>query len=289
MKLGLISLAILATGCVDPTDVNPASWDTQTQTDANTLGNPACPHHVARQNSQSWLLLHPNMKLIFWGDYWYNDTTFYYVTIQGVWNYLFGNGQVLQRLSEYGISGGIIDPSVYVTNLDVMTKTLASLDDAGADGGPLTDPSDAGIYNGPDGAVPFQYLKDEDIVSEINSEIQLGQLPLPGIDNTLYTIVLPPAVKTVNMAKHDWYAYHASGSYGTMRYAFAVAQFSSDLSTVDGAISHELYEAATDPDGTTGYMDTDGSEVGDLCQGASDEMGGWQVQKVWSEQVCQCL
>jgi hypothetical protein len=56
--------------------------------------------------------------------------------------------------------------------------------------------------------------------------------------------------------------------------------------------SHEIVEAATDPDGSHGYRDTLGShgEIGDLCESGTlqYEFGAHKVQAVWSQSRCAC-
>lgn len=55
-------------------------------------------------------------------------------------------------------------------------------------------------------------------------------------------------------------------------------------STTVVTVSHELAEAATDPDHTT-YT----NEIGDMCEGKTSYVRGILTQRIWSESACRCV
>lgn len=89
-------------------------------------------------------------------------------------------------------------------------------------------------------------------------------------ERTVWMVVLPPGSSTIEMqaAKSEGYHYWLGVPLAVV------------ASGVERVISHELYEAATDPDGL-GYR-WNGEEVGDLCEGQTEIIAGVSVQKVWS-------
>lgn len=208
------------------------------------------------------------MHLIFYGTYWLstnNEQIFY----QMDWNILLNSGTVLQRLSEYGIATGSLDVNSYNAKLDIDTETVSGNTTL------ITTPKTFDDINL--------------LTPEINNEILAGTIPFPN-DNTLYVVMLPTNVISKNMADHGWSAYHGDSSYGKTRYAFAVVSYNAAFNKTNSLISHELYEAATDPDAKNGYYeDNDGKEIGDLCGGSYEYIDGMLVQKVWSQMTCMCL
>jgi hypothetical protein len=57
-------------------------------------------------------------------------------------------------------------------------------------------------------------------------------------------------------------------------------------------ITHEAYEAVTDPDPKTGYYDHDRgteTEIGDICNLQITMMDGYPIQLVWSQDRCGCI
>ena len=108
------------------------------------------------------------------------------------------------------------------------------------------------------------------VTQQLLSEI----IPVP---NTIWVVVLPPGSTTVGLQ-----ASHASGYHFWGVVPYAIVPGEGEI-----LISHEIYEAATDPDGL-GYRWGE-KEIGDYCEGQVDEIGGVWVQKVWSVKEGACL
>lgn len=223
----------------------------------------SCSYTVARQDPNGWLLTRPEVHLNFWGDWKSSYNT--PANFEAAWSVLLNNGTVLQRLSEYGIHEGTCDSNYYLTaGSNTYVNDSGSSNDAGNNA-----------------------LDDSTFGDTINAEIRLNQLPYPN-DNTLYLIFLEPGDTSESIVTHGWGGYHAHYSYGTQRYAYAILKYAGDNNTVV-TTSHEIYEAATNPGGNSGYWDVpSGEEVGDLCQGNNESIYGNVIQTVWSQQLCQC-
>jgi len=206
------------------------------------------------------MLAEPEVHLDFWGDWDNFPLARQPISFEQDWLVLFGSGHVFQRLSEYGIHEGMIDSNYYTNPGSTTYVNDGGLDDAGQ-----------------------SLLDDNSFPAIINNEIQGGTLPYPN-DNTIYVIMLPPNIFTASMLKNNWGGYHMHASFGAQRYAFAIVSYSEN----DIMASHELYEAATDPDGNGLYDRNTGSEIGDLCQSYIELVAGLAVQKVWSQALCQC-
>jgi hypothetical protein len=232
-----------------------------------------CIHNVIQRIPGGWLLREPEVHFDFWGDYWTNqvpdgglpEEQQYWVD----WTDILTRGTVLQRLDEYGIHGGSLE--IVVHNND----TSANI-------GPDTDIDEAGLPE----------LSDSVFPAQLNLEISLDLLPYPN-DNSLYVVMLPPGVTTQHLVNDNAAAYHNWASYGSQRYAYAVIGYQGANQADDAVLSHEIYEAATDPDVKTGFIDwTTGDEIADLCEdhrGQSNVViGGVTVQKVWSQAACTC-
>lgn len=232
----------------------------------------SCITQVRKQDN-GWILNQAETHFVFWGAYW--QTTREQATIQGNWNYLYSQKHVFQRLAEYGIEQGMLDPTPSLTNPGLQLPgdggMIVPLDSTGIDAGVLIE------------------LDDGAIGTQLDQEIRDGIVPPPQNDQTLYVIFLPPNSTTVYMTKGHFAGYHGHASYGSKRYAFAIIGYSNDI-----ILSHEMYEAFSDPDDTTGYRDGD-NEIGDLCENIetpsdfSTTIDGVTVQKVWSQSTCTCL
>lgn len=249
MKLYHISLvAMMLIGCSGSTDNNLDS--------SNDISTGTCPHNVTRHDPNGWLLSVPSVHMDFWGSWNQFDIN----TATANWSVLLNRSDILDRLAEYDIHTGTFD-----INYSVNTGSTTY-----ADGGA---PSDGGAPT---------VLDDNTFGPTLNGEILTGSLPYP-TDNTLYVIMLPSNTTTQLMVQHHWIGYHTHYSFVGQRYAYAMVSGNDNVT-----VSHEIYEAATNPDGSSGWYGN-GSEIGDFCEGDKRNIDGVIVQKVWSQDICQCL
>jgi hypothetical protein len=232
------------------------------------VDNPNCVHRITHTVG-SWVLSTPTIRFVFWGKYWASPSVYArnYVrsgleqdAYQSNWQNLISNG-VFDRLAEYTVENAVLDPHNYNTNQ--FDDKTTSVDD---------------------GSIP----------NELNNEIMAGALPVPN-NQSIFVVFLPPNVLTPNIAKNNWGAYHSAAIYGNIKYTYAVIRytaFNQDLAQFYGtniAVSHELYEAFTNPDGNGYFEYSSGNEIGDLCQGMFTTIDGIDVQKVYSGGACKCL
>ena len=153
---------------------------------------------------------------------------------------------------------------------------------------------------------------DADLKTWIADQITLGKLPFPS-GQTVYMLYMPSKA-TIDLdgtqSCQGFGGYHNSGEVtteaGYSRFVYAVmnecyAQFqgatAQDIMDEETEVaSHEITEAATDPDINvpglkSGYYltgndawapDQRGGEVGDLCAGRAFKQGAWSVTQVWN-------
>lgn len=203
----------------------------------------------AFRDGGGWTMKHPTMHLVFWGSYWQS----YPAEVGGYtarWDALMNTpGDVLDRLAEYGVQGGAFDTAVA-----------------------LAAPAAAGN-------IPTTVM-----LGELNDEIITGVLPTPSAD-TLYVIMLPPGATTDLLVQWGSRGYHAASVYGGTPYAYAVVEYGS----TDVIVSHELYEAATDPAGLGWVNRRTGQEIADACASHYVVQDGATVATAWSQAQQKCL
>jgi hypothetical protein len=140
------------------------------------------------------------------------------------------------------------------------------------------------------GTAPGTYVEDATIDATLESYFRTDAVPPPGKED-FYVVFLPPGTDTVNMIEHGGDAYHIGALHDGTYYTYAVIL---DQDT-DVALSHELYEAITDPYGTGWHAGPNGAEAADMCEPpisatyTLDTFGGVQVAQVWSPSQATCL
>ena len=260
-----LASALTISACVP---LEGTEWSLPASLDAGAdVATNGCIHNIIKGSPTAWIQKQPQMHLIFWNDFPTNEA----ITYLDAWDDLLNNSTVLQRLSEYGIQGGYLDYQFYnaiPSNPILLHPTLG----------------DAGISAGDAGTL----YSDDGIEGELNLEIQTGAIPAP-TDNTIYMVMFPPNTLTYDMYAGGWGGYHGAATYGGQRYTFGIISYHSNWQFTDEIISHELGEAATDPDTLTGWRDyPSGQEIADLCLYIPTTIDGYTVQKYWSEMACQC-
>lgn len=214
------------------------------------LSKDNCPTtNVWRHTSGSWILTAPQIHLVFWGSYWST-------TPDGGVSLVSTETQAWNTLAN--------DPSFY-----------NPVREYGVLGGRLLGTSN-GYWSCPSGA-----LQESDIQNELNAEISNGTLPNPDTQ-TIYVLMLPSGTQSQYDIDNSFGGHH---NY-IGNFSYAVIEYSS---TPDGTISHEIYEAATNPDTSNAWWGPGGeTEIGDLCS-SGWKLDGYNITKVWSETFCQCV
>ena len=239
----------------------------------NNDPNPSCIYNVFRHQCDGWIITNPQVTLVFWGDYWL--TTPEATNYQTTWTTLFQEGQVFQRLSQYGIGNPVIGPSYQ------SSVTFAEFPHV--DGGTTFDAGST--WTG------WTIIDDDTLEPELANEVAAGTLPVP-THESIYVVYLPPSTTTAYMIKSRSSGYHIHAMYGNTMYSYAIITYNVSTSWTDVVVSHELYEASSNPD-FGGYWcglggQKVGDEIADLCEGSLDNFGDYTVQKVWSADTCQC-
>ena len=147
-------------------------------------------------------------------------------------------------------------------------------------------------------------VTDDQIQKALQLWISNNTVPQPN-NNTLFFVYLPPNV-TVNAgggrscgpSPNGFCGYHYSINH-TIFYAVVPyvdcdncsIGLNQPFDTLTEVSSHELCEAITDPDLTTGWNDDrlKFGEIGDICNGRATLLGGYYVQTEWSNREQACL
>ena len=213
--------------------------------------NASCStHNVWEQTCNPWIITAPKVHLIFWGNWWVDSD----------------QGQQANQLSQEWATLAN-DPNFYLPMAEY-----------GVGAGSLE-----GIFytypNLPDTAISY-----DGIVQELQHEVDSKQLP--EMDNqSIYVLMLPPNTQAAYDDDEKFGGYH--GHVGQTTYA--VIEYGSNNS-MSYTVSHEIAEAATNPDTINGWWAGNGeTEIADDCEGKNYSLDGYLITQLWSEQQCQCI
>ncbi len=148
----------------------------------------------------------------------------------------------------------------------------------------IGDGSLSGVYYS-NTKLPVGPISEVDLQTELKSEISNGTLPQPD-SNSLYAIMLPSTTTSTDDIAKGYNGHH----YLIDNVVYSVVDYNTDINVLNIVLSHEIHEAATDSY-IGGYSNSDGQEIGDLCQGSGDSymLDSVYVQKVWSQTECRCI
>jgi hypothetical protein len=139
---------------------------------------------------------------------------------------------------------------------------------------------------------PPNNFTDTQVWNFINGRITAGTLPAPDVDDqTLYVVVMPQGVNPSNVG---FVGEHTFGTRGGQRVPFAWITNNGNLNSITRIISHEIVEAATDPEGSAilgvagTCTQTGWCEIGDICS-STQIRDGVTVQSFWSDNAGSCI
>jgi hypothetical protein len=143
-----------------------------------------------------------------------------------------------------------------------------------------------------------QGIDDTQIRLVLNSEIAAKHVAAPGA-NTLYVFYTAPGVlvtaqgqnSAVNFSGyHDVFTDSAGATvyYAVLPYPTGAGQLTTFQQTTV-TLSHEIAEAATDPDTQTGWFDSRFGEIADIANGQYGTLHGYSVSGVWSQSAGQVV
>jgi hypothetical protein len=219
-------------------------------------GGAACPVDVTRQSSSGRLITNPSVVLLWWSTHFWDqhitDRHYYRDALRAVAS----DSAFWNRLSEYGIDGGSFGGQIDLTRF----------------GGPSQSVTEQAIQD----ALTFRF-------DNLNSAPDAS---------SIYVVMLPNGIQSAFDSANGFIGHHRFCDYNGTTIWYAVVEYSSDTRRTLNVITHEVYEAATDPDLATGYWDpsTGGeTEVGDLCNLQTLMIDNYPVQQVWSQAGCTCV
>jgi hypothetical protein len=217
-------------------------------------GAPTCPVNVTKLSGAT-ILSNPKVVLTWWSTYFWDQHQTERDTYKAALNAVANDAAFWARLSEYGITGGSYGGQIDLTRF----------------GGPSTTLTEKSIQD----ALSFRF---DNLSSGADS-------------SAIYVVMLPNGLTSDYDTSNGFIGHHQTYNYKGQNIWYSVVEYSTDTRQTLSVITHEVYEAATDPDVSTGYFDhAQGgeTEVGDLCNGQTMMMDGYTVQQVWSQNSCGC-
>ena len=215
----------------------------------------ACRLNVQRQSTSGPLITTPKVVLTWWSTYFWDrhltERHYYRDALATVGN----DSAFWNRLSEYGVTSGSVSGTLDLTRF----------------GGPSASVSEQDIQN----ALTYRFN-----VSSITPD-----------QNSIYVVMLPNGITSAYDTSNNFIGHHQSYQYNGQNVWYGVVEYSTNTTQTLSVITHEVYEAATDPDGSTGYWDPPNggeTEIGDPCNLQTMMIDGYPVQQVWSQQACGC-
>ena len=111
-------------------------------------------------------------------------------------------------------------------------------------------------------------------------------------NNINIQIVIVEPLGGVCNGHHGWLSFYGGNNWGI---TYTALPYNSEAGCRGGAAteSHELAEAITDPQPFTGWLDSNGNEIADKCNGQNGHIsaGGndFFVEKLWSNRAGRCV
>jgi hypothetical protein len=134
----------------------------------------------------------------------------------------------------------------------------------------------------------------DDLVADfVDDQLTAGTVPGPDPDHqTVYGVVLPTGVTPDSPG---WNGEHNYYERSGQKIPYAWFSNAGDLAGMTRIISHELVEAATDPDGR-GFLGVKGTcdgpgwcEIADICESTLSTVDGITVEAYWSDRDNDCV
>jgi hypothetical protein len=202
----------------------------------------------------------PQLYLIYWGTAWTPQTaaTPTAAEVTGAVGTLMASGYLTGLIQYRGTGHGALRGSALITSSD-----------------------------------PPDRFTDHQVAAFIDAQLSAGTVPGPGPGNqTVYGVVMPTGVTPESTG---WAGEHHSYPRPGQKIHYAWFTNAGDLGSITAIISHELVEAATDPDGS-GFLGVnrtcDGPgwcEIADICQSTWASIDGITVHRYWSNQAGACI
>jgi hypothetical protein len=221
-------------------------------------GSGACTYNISAHGGR--ILANPKVHRLFYGDYWTQaahtaEATDYDTT----WTNLASDPAFYTRMSEYGVGVG---SSGNRWNLTGVTT----------------------------GSIP-----ESTITAAIQTTLSnAGYFPSA---NDLFVVFLPSGTTDQFDITNSASGHHSHFTWSPFLFvsfdvAYAVIEYSTDRNYTNPVVSHEISEAATDPDLNAFWDSTPGNggpEIGDICRFVYNNIAGQQVETTYSQRSCRCV
>jgi hypothetical protein len=140
---------------------------------------------------------------------------------------------------------------------------------------------------------PPTSFTDQNVADFVAARIADGTVPgLDQFNQNLYVVVMPTGVGSSGGSFIGEHTYYTDGAGKRVRFAWITNN--GTLTSLTSIISHEIVEAATDPEGSailgvTGTCSQGGwCEIADICSTTAIR-NGVTVQSFWSDQASSCV
>jgi hypothetical protein len=243
-----------------------------------------------------WTLAHPSIFLVHWGAYWATTAGAAQAAADtAAWKAIGQDPRFWSPLAEYSFPGKA--PMTPAT--DAQGHILfGSVVDVNAASSVLSSQVPGSTLS-----IPTNVFQ-----AALKNELTTGILPDPSTQpDTIWVVILPPGVSGDGTVD----AHHSDININTKNYPYAVIPGSgaivghlyeeepnpsfpsAQIRGQDIAISHEVYEAVSDPAGLMGWLDFNqcaGKEIADMCEGlVSDPIDGYTLSTFWSNVNNGCI
>jgi hypothetical protein len=243
-------------------------------------GVTACTEQT-ENSSGGPIMANPRTSLLFWGAWDAGDASSYASSLQT----LAGTSAFYNRMAEYGIGNGTFGQRLpdyttgatgYQSECTLVGQLVKSIGAAGIvpdsnDLFVIILPSDSHSRFGHSHGARGHHGSTANTMMHTDCNSQ---------SSCSYTSQGSLAKACTNTDTGDTYSLTVNGALYNIRYAIV----DSSANTAVVTASHEMAEAATDPDLTT-YK----NEIGDMCEGQRTYVRGVLVQKIWSQSACRCV
>jgi hypothetical protein len=202
------------------------------------------------------------LQFVYWGSYWTDAGQGERSAYDQAWNDVGNNPAFYARLAEYSTPTQTIGTGTWIGST-LANGSLAS-----------------GVT-----------ITEDQIQKELAAELAAATVA-PLVDGRIYVVMLPPGVTSQFDQQNGFAGHHRefpNPSGSGLPIVYVVITYSSSTGYNDPLLSHEISESITDPDLSTGWYDSHGDEIGDVCRFNYVKLDGYSIEEIYSEKACGCV
>jgi hypothetical protein len=222
----------------------------------------ACSEQVTLHGTPGTVIPQAKIQFAYWGSYWTGTGQSERTAYDQAWSDLGNNPAFYGRLAEYSTKEQTIGTGTWIGS------TLA----------------DGSLASG-------VTITEAQIQQELAAELAAGTVA-QNVDGRIYVVMLPPGVTSQLDYKNNFAGHHSefvNPAGGGLPIVYAVITYNPDKGYNDPLISHEISESITDPDLSSGWYDSSGAEIGDLCRFNYATLDSYTIEEIWSDAACACV